>query len=200
MSNDVALEPGELVAVGGEVEDLMSLLDQSAVRTTEEEEVELDIPPVTDLVEAESAMGRVAVCRMNIERFKQVAKMIKARADALVEAEEKKISQASAALQPFVERIVKKNLAIDKKATKSIKFLMGGKSGLRGGRESIEVTDEAKAIRTCEKKGIAVKKVETVVKKNVLDYFKNTEGVDVKVTKLDGIKYHKPRDSFFITT
>lgn len=199
MSNDVALEPGELVAVGGEVEDLMSLLDQSAVGAFEEE-VELDIPPVTDLVEAESAMGRVAVCRNNIDRFKQVAKMIKARADALVEVETKKIEQASAALQPFVEKIVKKNLALDKKANKSIKFLMGGKSGLRGGRDSIEITDEAKAVKTCLEAGIATKKVETVLKKNVMDYLKNTEGVDVEVTKLEGIKYHKPRDSFFITT
>lgn len=172
-------------------DDLLALLDESAA-VEEGEEIELDIPPVQDLIEGERAVARISICRNSIIRYKQVASVIAHRAKLLVEKEELKIDQAQKALQPFVKRVVDVNLKADPKAVKSVTFL-AGRAGFKKSSGAIEIDDMGTVAKKCHEMGIPVK---MEITKTAL---KAIRMVDEDRFKKTGAKFRKGIDSFYVT-
>lgn len=176
-------------------DDLLAVLDSSAVGE-EEPEIEPAIPPVTDLLQGEAAVARIVIGKNAIIRYKQVASLIAARAKALIEAEEVKMAQAKQALQPFVKKIVSKNLSLDPKSKKSINF-MSGKAGYKGSGGSMDILDMDKVAQYCDEKDFGVVVVKKTVTKTDLKVLMKANPEEF--AKIKNVKFNKGVDNFYVT-
>lgn len=176
-------------------DDLLAVLDSSAVGE-EEPEIEPAIPPVTDLLQGEAAVARVVIGKNAIIRYKQIASLIATRAKALIEKEELKIAQAKEALQPFVKKIVSKNLSLDSKSKKSINF-MSGKAGYKGSPGSIEIADMGRVARYCDEMNFPEVTVTKTVTKTDLKALRKAN--PAAFSEIKNVKFNKGADSFYVT-
>ena len=173
--------------------DILTVLDQSVVGEEEIEEVTV-YNEAKDLIEAESMMVKIRVSTTNIERFKEVSKIVQKRAKELIVKEEEEIDKLTAAIQPFVTGLIENNLKVDPQAHKSIKFLSGGKAGFRAGSGVIQIDDMQNVAEQANELGVPTKM--TVSKNDLKKLYKE---LPEEFKKIKGASFIKTPDSFYIT-
>lgn len=148
---------------------------------------------VTSVTEVNQLVGGMMLAeeRLNhIEQMRQQAiDMINARANALIEKEERRLERGREVLEPWVRMMIERNRKIDPKAKKSIDLLWGT-AGYRKGRDKVELgefgPEEAKALN------IPVQTKEYVNKTDVLNHIKKTGQVP------DGVEVTEAEERFYV--